>query len=144
MRTRLLLLAAVAIGAAIAATTSSAAAPASQSAWAAQANKVCVVWLAKAKTELGSPVTAAQLYSFALKAKRLESEEYGVLAKIPGRTDSGDAALAAMRVDIAELGSAITAWNHGNAALFVKILKQYLNDGRAKSAFAIAGANKCG
>jgi hypothetical protein len=49
-----------------------------------------------------------------------------------------------MQVDIAEVGSAITAWNHGNAALFVKTLKAYLNDGRAKSAFALAGANKCG
>lgn len=103
-----------------------------------------MVWLAKAKKELGSPVTPAQLYGFALKAKKLESDEYGVLAKIPGRSDSGDAALAAMKADIAELGSAITAWNQGNAAQFVKILKQYLNDGRAKSAFAIAGANKCG
>lgn len=144
MRTRLFFLAAVAIAAAIATTTSSAAAPASQSAWAAQANNVCVVWLAKAKKELGSPVTAAQLYSFAVKAKKLESDEYTVLAKIPGRTDSGTAALVAMKADIAEVGSAITAWDHGNAALFVQTLKKYLNDGRAKSAFAIAGANKCG
>lgn len=144
MRKHLLFLAAVATAAAIAASSSSAATPASQSAWAAQANKVCVVWLAKAKHELGSPVTAAQLYGFAVKAKKLESDEYAVLAKISGRTDSGTAALVAMKVDIAEVGSAITAWNQGNAALFVKILKQYLNDGRAKSAFAIAGANKCG
>jgi phage gp16-like protein len=137
-------LAALTASAALAATTSASAAPAAQTAWAAQANKVCVVWLAKAKKELGSPVTAAQLYGFAVRAKKLESAEYAVLAKLHGRDDSGAAALVAMKVDIAELGSAITAWNHGNAALFVQILKKYLNDGRAKSAFAIAGANKCG
>ena len=144
MGRRLLLLAAVTTTAAFTATTSGATVPASQNTWAAQANKVCVVWLAKVKQELGSPVTAAQLYSFAVKAKALESQEYGVLAQIPSRTASGTAALAAMQVDIAEVGSAITAWNKGNAALFVQILKKYLNDGRAKSAFAIAGANKCG
>ena len=49
-----------------------------------------------------------------------------------------------MKVDIAEVGSAITAWNQGNAAAFVTILKRYLNDGRPKSAFAIASANQCG
>ena len=47
-------------------------------------------------------------------------------------------------MDINEIGSAITAWNQGNAAKFVTILKKYLNDGRAKSAFAIAGATQCG
>ena len=144
MGRHLLLLAATTATAVVAATSSAVAAPAAQSTWAAQANQVCVVWLAKVKKELGSPVTAAQLYSFAVKAKTLESQEYAVLAKIPNRTDTGDAALKAMQVDIAEVGSAITAWNHGNAAQFVKILKAYLNDGRAKSAFAIAGANKCG
>jgi hypothetical protein len=49
-----------------------------------------------------------------------------------------------VKVDIAEIGSAITAWNQGNAAKFVTILKRYLNDGRPKSAFAVAGANQCG
>ena len=116
----------------------------SQSSWAAQADKVCVVWLAKAKKEFGSPVTPAQLYSFAQKAKALETQELAVLVKIPGRTATGTAALQAMLVDINEIGSAITAWNHGNAAKFVTILKKYLNDGRAKSAFAVAGATQCG
>jgi len=49
-----------------------------------------------------------------------------------------------VQVDIAEVGSAITAWNQGKPALFVQILKRYLNDGRAKSAFAVAGATQCG
>lgn len=144
MRGQRLLFAAVAIGAAMATVTPAAATPASQSSWAAQANKVCVVWLAKAKKEFGSPVTPAQLYSFAVKAKTLESQELAVLEKIPGRTAAGTAAFTAVKVDIAEVGSAITAWNQGKAALFVQILRRYLNDGRAKSAFAIAGANQCG
>ena len=118
--------------------------PATQSSWAVQANKVCVVWLAKAKKAFGSPVTPAQLYSFAVKAKTIESRELAVLEQIPGRTAAGTAALVAVKVDIAEVGTAITAWNHGNPALFVQILKRYLNDGRAKSAFAVAGANQCG
>jgi hypothetical protein len=146
MSGRVLLLAAVAAGAAVTAVPAVAApkAPASQSPWAAQANKVCTVWLAKAKKEFGSPVTPAQLYTFAQKAKSLETQELGVLSKIPGRTAAGTAALQAVVVDINEIGSAITAWNQGNAAKFVTILKKYLNDGRAKSAFAIAGASQCG
>ena len=74
----------------------------------------------------------------------LETQELGALEKIPGRSDAGTAALAAVRVDIAELGSAITAWDQGKPAQFVTILKRYLNDGRPKSAFAIAGASQCG
>jgi hypothetical protein len=147
MSGRLLLLAAVAISAAataVAPAGASPAAPVSQSAWAAQANKVCVVWLAKAKKEFGSPVTPAQLYTFAQKAKALETQELAVLAKIPGRTAAGTAALQAVQVDINEIGSAITAWNQGNPAKFITILKKYLNDGRPKSAFAIAGATQCG
>jgi hypothetical protein len=144
MRGRFFLFATVAISSAIVAVMPAAAAPASQSAWAVQANKICVVWLAKAKKEFGSPVTPAQLYSFAVKAKKLETAELAVLEQIPGEAASGKAALAAMKVDIAEVDSSITAWNQGNAALFVQILKRYLNDGRAKSAFAVAGANQCG
>ena len=144
MRGRLFLAAAIAISAVIAAATPAAASPTSQSSWATNANKVCVVWLAKAKKEFGSPVTPAQLYSFAGKAKTLESQEWAVLQRIPGRTAAGTAALAAVKVDIAEIGSAITAWNQGKPALFVQILKRYLSDGRAKSAFAVAGANQCG
>jgi phage gp16-like protein len=117
---------------------------AAQSPWAAQANKVCSVWMGKAKKEFGSPVMPAQLYTFAQKAKALETQELGVLVKIPGRTAAGTAALQAVVVDINEIGSAITAWNQGDAAKFVTILKKYLNDGRAKSAFAIAGATQCG
>lgn len=144
MRVRLLLLAAAVTSAAIAAATPAAASPTSQSAWATQANKVCVVWLAKAKKAFGSPVTAAQLYGFALKAKSIESGELSALQQIPGRSSAGTAALAAVKVDITEIGSAINAWNHGKPATFVTILKRYLNDGRPKSAFAVAGANQCG
>ena len=118
--------------------------PVHQADWASQANQICVVWLAKAKKEFGSPVTPAQLYTFAQKAKALESQELGQLEKIPGRTAAGTAALAAVKVDIAEVGSAITAWNAGKPAQFVSILKKYLNDGRPKSAFAVAGATQCG
>ena len=147
MRVRLFLFAAVAISAAIAAVTpapASLTSSASQSSWAVQANKVCVVWLAKAKKAFGSPVAPAQLYSFAVKAKTLESQELAVLQQIPGRAAAGTAALGAVKVDIAVVGSAITAWNRGKPALFVQILRRYLNDGRAKSAFAVAGANQCG
>ena len=144
MRGRPFLFAALAISTAIVAVTPAAGSPASQGSWSVQANKVCVVWLAKAKKEFGSPVTPAQLYSFAGKAKTLESQELVVLEQIPGRAAAGTAALAAMKVDIAEVGSAISAWNHGKPALFVQLLKRYLNDGRAKSAFAIASANQCG
>ena len=147
MRGRLFVFSAVAISALVAAVTqagASSAVQASQSSWAAQANQVCVVWLAKAKQEFGSPVTAAQLYTFAGKARTLESQELAVLEQITGRSDAGTAALTAMKADIAEVGSAITAWNQGKAALFVTILKRYLDDGRPKSAFAIASANQCG
>jgi hypothetical protein len=144
MRMRLLLFAAMAISATIASATPAVASPAAQSAWATQANKVCVVWLAKAKKAFGSPVTPAQLYGFAVKAQKIESQELTVLVQIRGRTAAGTAALRAVQVDIAEVGSAIAAWNHGKPALFIQILKRYLNDGRAKSAFAVAGANQCG
>ena len=144
MRGRISLVAAAAVSASIVTVAPVAAAPSSQSAWASQANKVCTVWIAKAKKAFGSPVTPSQLYSFAKKAKSIESGELAALAQIPGRTDAGTAALAAVKVDIAEIGSAITAWNQGKPAVFVQILKRYLNDGRPKSAFAVAGANQCG
>ena len=138
------LLAGATLASALVAAMPATAAPASPSSWAAQANQVCTVWLAKAKKEFGSPVTPAQLYSFARKAKALESLELGDLTKIPGRTAAGTAALASVRTDIAEVGSAITAWNQGKPAQFVTILKRYLNDNRPKSAFAMAGAGQCG
>ena len=49
-----------------------------------------------------------------------------------------------LTLDIAEIAAAIAAWDHGKPAQFVTILKRYLNDGRPKSAFAIAGAGQCG
>jgi hypothetical protein len=112
--------------------------------WTSQANQVCTVYLAKAKKEFGSPVTPSQLYGFAVNAKTLESQELAELEKIPGRPAAGTRALAAMRVDIAEVGSAISAWKSGDRQRFVQILKQYLNDHRPKDAFAAAGANQCG
>ena len=142
-RMRLLLLAAATVAAA-AVGFSAAPASAAHTTWASQANQVCTVWVARAKKEFGSPVTAAQLYTFAKKAKTLELAMLADLQKIPGRTAAGTAALAAVRVDINEIGSAITAWDHGNPALFIKTLRLYLNDGRPKSAFAIAGATQCG
>lgn len=141
---RWFLLAAAPIAAALAAAMPAAATPSAQQSWASDANKVCAVWIAKAKKEFGSPVTPAQLYAFAHKAKTLETQELAALQKVPGRTDAGTAALAAVRVDIAEIGSAIKAYDQGKPAQFVTILKRYLNDGRPKSAFAIAGASQCG
>jgi hypothetical protein len=141
---KILLTATAAACVALAAALPSAAAPAKQASWASDANKVCSIWTAKAKKAFGSPVTPAQLYAFAQKAKSIESQELAALTKIPGRTDAGSAALAAVRVDIAEIGSAIKAWDQGKPALFITILKRYLNDGRPKSAFAIAGASQCG
>jgi hypothetical protein len=141
---RWFLLVAAATAAALAAVMPAAAAPSAQQSWASGANKVCAVWIAKAKKEFGSPVTPAQLYTFAHKAKTLETQELGALKKIPGRSDAGTAALAAVHVDIAEIGSAIKAWDQGKPASFITILKRYLNDGRPKSAFAIAGASQCG
>jgi hypothetical protein len=139
-----LLAATVATAAALVVALPAAAAPTGNDSWAAQANQVCSVWIAKAKKEFGSPVTAAQLYSFAHKAKTLESQELAALEQIKGRTAAGTAALAAVRVDIAEIGSAITAWDTGKPAQFITILKRYLNDARPKSAFALAGAGQCG
>jgi len=117
---------------------------ANPSPWTTQANQVCTVYLAKAKKEFGTPVKPSQLYGFAVKAKALESEELGVLQQIPGRNAAGTRALAAMRADVAEVSSAISAWNHGDKAQFIQILKKYLNDHRAKDAFAAAGATQCG
>ena len=128
-------------------TVSAAGAPAATtgtSSWASDANQVCVVWLAKAKKEFGNPVTASQLFSFAKKAKALESQELTILKKIPNRTASGTHALAALQVDVNEVGTAISAYQAGNAKRFITILKQYLNDERPKVAFAAAGASQCG
>ncbi|HEY2541429.1 MAG TPA: hypothetical protein VGH92_00100 [Gaiellaceae bacterium] len=141
---KLILSSVAALGAALAVALPASAAPAAPTSWAAQANQVCSVWTAKAKKEFGAPVTPAQLYSFAHKAKSLEAQELAALEKIPGRSDAGTVALAAVKTDIAEIGSAITAWDKGKPAQFVTILKRYLNDGRPKSAFAIAGAGQCG
>jgi hypothetical protein len=116
----------------------------SQSTWSQQADQVCSVWLAKVKKAFATPVTTAQLYAFAVKARSLESGELSALEQIPGRNATGTAALTAVRVDIAEIGSAITAWDQGNPASFVTILKRYLNDNRPASAFKLAGADSCG
>ena len=139
----LVLISAVLVASAVTAGAAPAATPTS-SPWATQANQVCVVWLAKAKKEFGSPVTAAQLYTFANKANTLETQELGVLSKIPKRPALGTAALNAVVADINELRSAIVAYDKGKFAQFKTTLTKYLNDERAKQAFAAAGATKCG
>jgi hypothetical protein len=142
---RLLIPVALVLSALLPATTSAAPSKHSaRSAWATQANQVCTAWLAKAKTELGTATTTAQLYPFATRAKTLESQELGLLVKIPGRSAAGSAALAAVRVDLNELGTAIAAWKAGKQAQFIQGLKKYLNDNRPRAAFAMAGASKCG
>jgi hypothetical protein len=136
-------LAAATTALALLASTSATAAPA-DSAWAGQANKVCTYWVAKVKQAFATPVTTAQLYSFAVKAKSLESQELAQLRQIPGPDANAAAALGAVKTDIAEVGAAITAWDKGDPAAFVTILKRYLNDNRPKSAFILAGARSCG
>ena len=139
---RIFLISAVLAAGAVMAGTAPAAT--SSSPWASQANKVCVVWLAKAQKEFGHPVTPAQLYSFANKANALETQELAVLAKIPGRPTAGTVALNAVVADINELRSAIVAYDKGKFAQFKTILTKFLNDERPKQAFAAAGASKCG
>ena len=139
---RLLLI--IAALAAAAVTAGAAPAATSTSPWATKANAVCVVWLAKAQKEFGHPVTASQLYAFANKANTLETQELAVLAKIPNRPAVGTTALNAVVADINELRSAINAYAKGKLAQFKTILTAYLNDNRAKQAFAAAGATKCG
>jgi hypothetical protein len=129
---------------ACASTAAASAAPASNSNWSSQADQVCSVWLAKLKTTFATPVTTAGLYPFALKVKKMETQELVQLEQIPGRDATGTAALGAVHTDIAELDSAIVAWNKGNETQFATILKKYLNDERPKSAFALAGATSCG
>jgi hypothetical protein len=120
------------------------AAPAGTSTWNSQANKVCAVWLAKAKKEFAAPVKPAGLYKFAVNAKKLETQELARLQSIPGPTAAGTHALSVMGADVAEVGSAISAYNRGDSAGFIRILKLYLNDHRTKAAFAAAGASQCG
>jgi hypothetical protein len=137
---KLLLTAALATSAAVLAGHASA----GTSTWTSQANQVCVVWLAKAKAAFATPVKPSGLYKFAVQAKTMESQELAQLQAIPGPSAAGTHALSVMQSDIAEVGSAISAWNRGDAASFVTILKKYLNDHRTKDAFALAGATKCG
>jgi hypothetical protein len=121
-----------------------AASPVSPSSWGRDANDVCMIWTAKIKREFGAPATPAQASIFARKAETLESRERAALLRIPGRTAAGTAALAALKADIDEIGSAVTAWDRGETVLFVQIFRRYLNDVRARSAFAAAGAKQCG
>ena len=114
------------------------------SSWTSDANKVCVVWLAKAKKLFATPVKPSGLYKFAVSAKNLESQELAVLAKIPNPPAAGAHALSVMHADIVEVSSAISAADRGDSASFIRILKLYLNDHRSKAAFAAAGAKQCG
>lgn len=119
-------------------------ASARSSSWTSDANKVCVIWLAKAKKQFAVPVKPSGLLKFAVASRALESQELAALEKIPNASPAGAHALVAVRADIAEISAAINAGNRGDGATFVKILKQYLNDHRAKAAFAAAGASQCG
>jgi len=114
------------------------------STWNSQANQVCSIWLVKAKQLFATPVKPAGLYKFAVDAKTLESQELAQLAKIPNPSAAGVHALGVMNADIAEVGSAISAYDRGDSASFIRILKLYLNDHRSKAAFAAAGAHQCG
>ena len=139
MRTLTLLTAALATSAVLAANAS-----AGTTTWTSQANHVCGIWLAKAKAAFATPVKPSGLYKFAVSAKTMESQELAQLESIPGPSPAGTHALSVMRADVAEVGSAITAFNRGDAASFIRILKQYLNDHSTKDAFAAAGASQCG
>ena len=114
------------------------------SGWTSDANKVCVIWLAKAKQLFATPVKPSGLYTFAVSARNLESQELVELSKIPSAPAAGAHALGVMHADIVEVSSAISAADRGDSASFVRILKQYLNDHRSKAAFAAAGAKQCG
>jgi hypothetical protein len=103
-----------------------------------------VIWLAKAKKQFAVPVKPSGLLKFAVASRTLETQELAALEKIPNASPAGTHALVAVRADIAEISAAIDAGNRGDSATFVKILKQYLNDHRAKAAFAAAGASQCG
>jgi len=120
------------------------AAAAGTSSWSDEANRVCVVYTAKAKREFATSVTVSGLYAFAVKAKALENQELAELASIPGATPAGTKAIGSLRADVAEIDAAIRAWDKGDKASFARILKQYLNDSRPKAAFAAAGAGRCG
>jgi EAL and modified HD-GYP domain-containing signal transduction protein len=59
-------------------------------------------------------------------------------------TDEIKAALLRREGAKGELLAAVTAYERGDQTSFIRILKAYLNDHRAKVAFAAAGASKCG
>jgi hypothetical protein len=116
------------------------------SSWSAQANKVCVVWQAKAKATFGAtpPKTPAQAYSFSVKAAAFEQAELSALEKIPNRTPAGARALSSVKVDIAEINVGIKDWRAGNKTGFVRVFIRWQNDHRPHRAFVAAGANACG
>jgi hypothetical protein len=136
----LLLTAAVTAGAVLAGSAS--AAPRDD--WSSQANKVCTIYVAKAKQLFAKPVQPSGLYKFAKDVKALETSEFNALNAIPGRSSAGDHAMLALHGDIGMVVSAIHAWDAGNKATFVKDLKAYLNSTKPKVAFAADGASKCG
>lgn len=139
--TRTLFLTAVAAAAAVLAGSASAA---SRDEWSVQANQVCTVYVAKAKHLFAKPVKPSGLYTFAKDVKTLETSEFNALNAIPNRPGAGDHALVVLRSDIGMVTAAIHAFDQGNKAAFVKDLKAYLNSTKPKTAFAAAGASKCG
>lgn len=132
-----------------AAVAAAALAPAAASAtptdtWSTHANQVCTTYVAKAKQLFAKPVQPSGLYKFAKDVKTLETSEFNALNAIPNRSSAGDHALVALHGDIGMVTSAIHAWDRGDKASFVKLLKGYLNSSKPKVAFAAAGASKCG
>jgi hypothetical protein len=121
---------------------SASAAPAD--AWSSQANQVCTVYVAKAKKMFAKPVQASGLYKFAKDVRTLENSELSELNAIPNRSSAGTHALTVLRGDIGMVTLAIHAWDRGDKASFVKLLKGYLDSNKPKVAFAAAGASKCG
>ena len=113
-------------------------------AWSTQANQVCTTYVAKAKQLFAKPVQPSGLYKFAKDVKTLETSEFNALNAIPNRSSAGDQAMVALHGDIGMVTSAIHAWDRGDKASFVKLLKGYLNSSKPKVAFAAAGASKCG
>lgn len=114
--------------------------------WATKANRVCNAWTAKAKKVLGNRQikTAAQAYSFSVKATSLEKQQLSALEKIENPTASGKKALQAAQADIAEIETAINDWKAGNRSAFTKAFVKWSNDRRANKAFIAAGAKDCG
>ena len=122
------------------------AAGAGTSTWAQKADRICKAEAAKAKKVLGNRQikTAAQAYSFSVKAAGLEREQLAALKKVGSPPQAAKKALTAAQTDITEIESAIADWKAGKRAAFTKLFVKWSNDHRANTAFVAAGASDCG